>query len=34
VNTQSDNHQSLGLYQKTGFQPTGEDFPVYVFPTQ
>lgn len=32
VNTQSDNHQSLGLYQKTGFLATGEDFPVLVYP--
>lgn len=31
VNTQSDNFQSLGLYQKTGFYRTGEEFPVYTF---
>jgi ribosomal protein S18 acetylase RimI-like enzyme len=31
VNTQSDNYNSLGLYQKTGFYRTGDEFPVYTF---
>jgi L-amino acid N-acyltransferase YncA len=31
VNTQSDNHASLALYQKMGFVLTGEKFPVYCF---
>jgi ribosomal protein S18 acetylase RimI-like enzyme len=31
VNTQSDNHASLNLYQRTGFVPTGEQYPVYTF---
>lgn len=31
VNTQSDNHQSLALYQKMGFYRTGDEFPVYTF---
>ena len=31
VNTQSDNFVSLGLYQRTGFIRTGEQYPVYVF---
>ncbi len=30
VNTQSDNHSSLALYHKIGFQMTGEEFPVFV----
>lgn len=30
VNTQADNHTSLALYQKQGFQLTGERYPVYV----
>ncbi len=30
VNTQSDNHSSLALYQKLGFTLTGEEFPVFV----
>lgn len=29
VNTQSDNHVSLALYQKLGFRRTGEQYPVY-----
>lgn len=29
VNTQSDNHASLKLYEKFGFVPTGEEIPVY-----
>lgn len=29
VNTQSDNYQSLGLYQQFGFERTGEEIPVY-----
>jgi ribosomal protein S18 acetylase RimI-like enzyme len=31
VNTQSDNHASLALYEKMGFVTTGEKFPVYRF---
>ena len=31
VNTQSDNHASLALYDKMGFIVTGERFPVYCF---
>lgn len=31
VNTQSDNHHSLALYQKAGFRLTGESFPVYLY---
>jgi ribosomal protein S18 acetylase RimI-like enzyme len=31
VNTQSDNHASLALYEKMGFVTTGEKFPVYCF---
>ena len=31
VNTQSDNHASLTLYEKMGFTVTGEKFPVYCF---
>jgi len=31
VNTQSDNHASLALYEKMGFVVTGEKFPVYSF---
>lgn len=30
VNTQNDNEVSLGLYQKTGFLRTGEQYPVYT----
>ncbi len=30
VNTQSDNHASLALYEKLGFERTGERFPVFV----
>ena len=32
VNTQSDNYNSLALYQKTGFYRTGDEFPVYTYP--
>jgi ribosomal protein S18 acetylase RimI-like enzyme len=32
VNTQSDNPSSLALYQKIGFQRTGDDFPVFLYP--
>jgi ribosomal protein S18 acetylase RimI-like enzyme len=32
VNTQADNHASLRLYEKVGFQRTGESYPVYVNP--
>ncbi len=32
VNTQHDNHASLALYQKTGFQKTGEEYPIYQLP--
>lgn len=31
VNTQSDNHASLALYEKMGFVVTGEKFPVYCY---
>ncbi len=31
VNTQSDNHASLNLYQRMGFVRTGERYPVYTF---
>jgi len=31
VNTQSDNHASLALYEKMGFVITGEKFPVYCY---
>ena len=31
VNTQSDNHTSLALYKKAGFQETGEKFSVYEY---
>jgi len=30
VNTQSDNHSSLRLYETFGFKPTGEEIPVYT----
>ena len=32
VNTQDDNSASLALYHKIGFVPTGEQFPVLVYP--
>jgi [ribosomal protein S18]-alanine N-acetyltransferase len=32
VNTQSDNVTSMSLYKKLGFVPTGEQFPVLVYP--
>jgi ribosomal-protein-alanine N-acetyltransferase len=31
VNTQSNNHSSLSLYKKLGFEYTGESFPVYLY---
>jgi ribosomal protein S18 acetylase RimI-like enzyme len=31
VNTQDDNHKSLALYRKAGFEPTGEEYPVLSF---
>jgi ribosomal protein S18 acetylase RimI-like enzyme len=31
VNTQSDNLSSLTLYEKLGFHPTGDRFPVYIY---
>jgi ribosomal protein S18 acetylase RimI-like enzyme len=31
VNTQRDNLTSLSLYEKTGFKPTGEVYPVYQY---
>ena len=34
VNTQDDNYASLALYEKIGFRPTGEVFPVYVLPKE
>lgn len=32
LNTQDNNSASLALYQQAGFKPTGEKFPVYVYP--
>jgi ribosomal protein S18 acetylase RimI-like enzyme len=32
VNTQNDNLSSLALYTRTGFQLTGDEFPVYLRP--
>jgi ribosomal protein S18 acetylase RimI-like enzyme len=32
VNTQNDNLSSLALYQKMGFSPTGERYPVFTYP--
>ena len=32
VNTQADNPASLSLYQRCGFQRTGEDFPIFQHP--
>jgi ribosomal protein S18 acetylase RimI-like enzyme len=32
VNTQEDNYASLSMYQRAGFNPTGESFPVYQYP--
>jgi len=32
VNTQSDNHGSLSLYDKMGFTRTGDEFPVFEYP--
>jgi ribosomal protein S18 acetylase RimI-like enzyme len=29
VNTQDDNQASMRLYQKAGFEPTGEEYPIY-----
>ena len=29
VNTQDDNQASFRLYQKAGFEPTGEEYPIY-----
>lgn len=31
VNTQKDNQASISLYEKAGFIPTGESYPVYLF---
>jgi ribosomal protein S18 acetylase RimI-like enzyme len=31
VNTQSDNTASLALYEKIGFQRTGEQYPIYIY---
>lgn len=33
VNTQHDNQVSLSLYNKMGFEPSGERFPIFVFQT-
>jgi len=33
VNTQHDNLTSLSLYQKAGFRRTGEEYPVFQYPT-
>ena len=32
VNTQDNNRASLSLYEKLGFWPTGERFPVFIYP--
>jgi len=32
VNTQNDNKSSLNLYQKMGFQFTGDSYPVFLYP--
>lgn len=32
VNTQDFNQHSLALYKKAGFTPTGESYPVYLYP--
>jgi ribosomal protein S18 acetylase RimI-like enzyme len=32
VNTQADNAASLALYKRMGFIPTGEQYPVFVYP--
>jgi ribosomal protein S18 acetylase RimI-like enzyme len=34
VNTQENNRASLALYQKAGFQLTGEGYPVYEYPLE
>jgi ribosomal protein S18 acetylase RimI-like enzyme len=34
VNTQDDNYQSQALYQKLGFEKTGEYFSVFKYPSQ
>lgn len=34
VNTQKDNLNSLSLYQKAGFTRSGEEYPVYQFPSR
>jgi ribosomal protein S18 acetylase RimI-like enzyme len=31
VNTQRDNHSSLRMYEKAGFRPTSEIYPVYQY---
>ena len=31
INTQDDNHASLALYRKVGFELSGEHFPVFVY---
>lgn len=31
VNTQQDNFKSLGLYNKIGFEVTGESFPIFIY---
>lgn len=32
VNTQQDNPNSIRLYQKLGFELTGESFPIFIYP--
>jgi ribosomal-protein-alanine N-acetyltransferase len=34
LNTQSDNHQSISLYKKMGFLPSGDSYPVLVYQMQ
>ncbi len=34
VNTQHDNEVSLNLYRKMGFVPTGETYPIYLYPQE
>ena len=31
VNTQQDNHSSIGLYNKLNFKKTGDSFPIYIY---
>ena len=31
VNTQQDNYNSIGLYNKLHFKKTGDSFPIYIY---